>query len=387
MEGRNHREVDPSSIQRQTSTHCLPSELLSETFLHLSSEGALQLRHALFVCHFWYNVITHNPKLWSTIKIDKEFFVQFPRERSALAEAFTRLCFERSSPVPLYIVLNEFIDPGDTRAATMERMALVCRMLGAGNLAEIRRCVSFSWIMIDPDLETASLGEVFPKELEILEFLHIEDFLLHGGSAVARFPKCMSLKEVHLVNHIESRNLPYFPDDDFARVQKLIFANKSEWMYYDIPCIARFRSIRILALHDLSAADEKPSYNTSPWYQDDSVARLPSLLRLELVGQVLQRFLCRFDVPSLQEVRVEEDKPGKHSLADIPSGILQPVTSLIVTSPSSSTSSWSQELRRVTNITNTPSLKTLTLPSRIDKALGKNEWYIELTCRLQLCIT
>ena len=389
MEGSELRDLDPSSIQRRGSAHCLPSELLSETFLHLSNEGALQLRHALFVCRFWYNVIIHNPNLWSTIKIDQEFFVQFPPERSALAEAFIHLCLERSSPIPLHITLNKIIDPNGTRGAAMERMALVCRMLGAGNPVHIRRCVAFSWVMMDPDLETTSLGKVFPKELEMLQSLYIKDFLLDEVEPISCFPKCTSLKEVHLVNHTESHDLPYFPDDDFARVEKLVFANKTAWMNYDIPCISRFRSIRILVLHDLSAADDKPSYYISALIQDDedSVALLPSLQRLELVGLILRRFLCRFDVPSLQEVLVEEDISGRHSLADIPSGILQPVTSIVVTSPSSSTSSWSQELRKVTNITNAPSLKTLTLPSRIDKALGKKGWYIELTCRLQLCIT
>jgi len=390
MEGSDHRDVDPSSMQRQSSIRCLPSELLSEAFFQLSSEGVLQLRHALFVCHFWYDVIIHSPKLWSTIKIDQEFFAQFPPERSALAEAFTRLCLERSSPVPLHIILNEFIDPKDSRAVSQGRMNLVCRMLGAGNLAHVRRCVAFSWIMVEPDLEAGSLAEVFPRELEKLESLYIKDFYLHDDldPEFLHFPKCTSLKEVHLVNHIENHDLPYFPDDDFARVEKLIFANKSAWMDYDIPCISRFRSIRILVLHDLSATDEAPSYNASNFYRDngDSVALLPSLQRLELVGLILWRFLCRFDVPSLQEVRVEEDKAGRHSLAEIPGNILQPVTSIVVTSPPSSASSWSQELRKVTNITNVPSLQTLTLPSRIDKALGKKEWYIELTRRLQLCI-
>ena len=242
---------------------------------------------------------------------------------------------------------------------------------------------------MEPDLETASLGDLFPKVLDMLEFLYVKDFHLHEDDLVSCFPKCPSLNEVHLVNHIESRDLPYFPDDDFARVEKLTFANKSAWMDYDIPCISRFRSIRILVLHDLSTAYEKPSYNASNWYQDceDSIAQLPSLQKLDLIGLILWKFLCRLNVPSLQEVQVREDEHGRHSLAEIPSGLLQSVTSIIVISPSSSTSSWSQELCGATNTDNAPSLKMLTLPSRIDKVLGTKGWYIELAWRLQLCIT
>lgn len=242
---------------------------------------------------------------------------------------------------------------------------------------------------MEPELETASLVEMFPGELEMLKSLYIKDFHLPEDYSISSFPKCPSLKEVHLVNHIENRDAPYFPDDDFARVEKLIFANKSTWMDYDIPCISRFQSIRVLVLHDLSSADEGPSYSASNWHEEDadSVALLPSLQQLELIGLVLQRFLCRLDVPSLQVVQVEEDGPGRHSLAEIPSGILQSITSLILISPSSSTSLWSQELRTVTHTNNTPSLRMLTLPSRIDKALGNKWWYIKMGNRLQLCKT
>jgi hypothetical protein len=391
MPRNDHGDIGLRSVRVQSSVHSLPPELLGKTFSYLSSDGPLQLRHALFVCHFWYNTIIRHPKLWSTIKIDQEFFARFPRELSVRAETLTRLCFERSSPVPLHITLDDFLDPKDSREATMERMALVSRMLGVGNPAHIQRCVSLSWVMMEPDLETASLGEVFPKELKMLESLFIKDFHLHEDDLVSCFPRCPALREVHLVNHIESRVLPYFPDDDFARVEKLVFANKSSWMDYDIPCISRFRTIHTLVLHDLSLAGEKPSYSASIWNSnlddENSVALLPSLQKLKLVGLILSRFLCRLDLPSLQELHVKEDGPGRHSLTEIPSGILQLVTHIIVISPSSSTSSWSQELREVTNINSAPSLNALTLPSRLHKALGSQTWYIELGCRLHLCVT
>ena len=125
-------------------------------------------------------------------------------------------------------------------------------------------------------------------------------------------------------------------------------------MDYDISCISRFRSVHSLVLHDLALANEKPSYRVSDVDLDDedSIPLLPSpsLQKLELIGLIPRWFLWQLDVPSLQEVQVEEDEPGRHSLAETPIGILQLVTSIIVTSPSSLTSPWSQELREMTNI-------------------------------------
>jgi len=313
----------------QIGIHSLPPELLSDVFSYLSSDTPLRLQHALFVCYFWYNTIIHNPNLWSTIRIDREFFARFfpsHSSHSARAEAFTRSCLERSASVPLHIILDELIDPNDKHEA-MERIALVSQILEVGNIAHIRRCVSLSWTMVKADLETSSLGKVFPKELEMLEALHISGFDVHQNDLVSHFPKCPSLKEVHLVNHIESNDRPYFPDEDFARVEKLTFDNESAWIGHDISCISRFRSIHTLVLRDLSAATGR----RTNWYLSSNVlpmARLPSLQKLRLVGSIILGLLCRFDVPSLQEVQVEDDWLGNHSLWEIPSGVLRSVTSL-----------------------------------------------------------
>jgi hypothetical protein len=94
---------------------------------------------------------------------------------------FTRLCLERSPPSPIYIVIDEFLDPGDTRETAIQCLALVTRMLGAGNLAHMRRCVSLSWSMVILGPKTASFGVVFPRGFEILESLYIEDFFVHEG--------------------------------------------------------------------------------------------------------------------------------------------------------------------------------------------------------------
>ena len=332
MAENDHQDIEPNSVQYLIGIHFLPPELLADVFSYLSNNRPLRLRHALLVCHLWYNTIVHNPNLWSTIRIDREFFARFAGSHSARAEAFTRSCLERSSSVPLHIILDELVDPKDIREATIERVALVGQILGVKNIAHIRRCVSFSWTMVKADLETSSLGEALPKELEMLEFLHISDFDVHQNDLVSHFPKCPSLKEVHLVNHIESNGRPYFTNEDFARVEKLTFDNQSAWIEHDISCISRFRSIHTLVLRDLSSASRR-----TQWYinQDKQlVARLPSLQKLRLVGLIMSRLLCRLDVPALQEVQVEDDELERHSLWEIPRGVLRSVTSLFVIVPS-----------------------------------------------------
>jgi hypothetical protein len=373
-----------SDLSQGKSIHRLPSELLTKIFSYLSTDGHLQLRHALLVCHFWYNNMIYNPKLWSIIKFDREFFAQFPRSLRPRAEAFTHLCLERSSPVPLHITLDKFIDSENTREETVERIALVTRMLLVGNPVHARRCVSFSWIMVEPVLETILLGVAFPREFEMLESLYIEGFRSNRLNLFPSFPNCPTLKEVHLFNHKENRSTPYFPDDDIARVEKLVFATRSAWVDDDITCISRFASIHTLVLRDLSSAD-----GVSRWDLEalQSTALLPSLKKLELVGLVLCKFLIYLDAPFLQEVQIEEGEPGKDSLTEIPSRILQSVTSIIIISSSFfPTSWWSSQLYRITEITSAPSLKVLTLSSLLHEALGNEEWYIELACRLQLCI-
>jgi hypothetical protein len=165
---------------------------------------------------------------------------------------------------------------------------------------------------------------------------------------------------------------------------KLVIANHYIWMDDDTYCISQLRSVRTLILHNLLSKNDD-----SRWDLDDrgSIALLPSLQKLELVGFIILRFLRHLNLPSLQEVQVEEDRPGRHSLAEIPSSTLRLVTSIVIVAFSSSISSWSHELHEIINIRSAPPVKTLTLTSWIHRELSGEERHTELGCRLQLWIT
>jgi hypothetical protein len=348
----------------------LASELLYEIFSSLASRGLFQLRHALFVCKRWHDVIASNKKLWSTIVIDEETMDRFKlrdhRPEISRARAYIRACLERSAPLPIDVTIG---------APFLDRFGPGCSMIlgelfKSGKPRHIQRCRSLSWCIGYNHKDVPLVATLLPKSFERLEYLFLRDICIEGETPI-RFPQCPRLKELHLFNYFDG--FDYFLKRDHPYVEKLTYTAEG-WAHYDIPYIQNFRRIRTLVLEQ---ATHGSSSHFAP--EDTSVAHLHYLETLKLIGSIPLEIMQRIRAPILRRVDIAtgNSAPQSHVLDTIPLVLLQSVTEIgISICPSDpETPPDPHHLRRV--ICGAPSLTSIFATSEIGELLAGEGWFSE----------
>jgi len=364
-----------SSLLQQSPISLLPSELLHEIFSPLASQGPFQLRHALFVCKYWHNVIVSDKELWSTIILDEEFVDRFKLRDSwaeiSRAGAYIRACLDRSAPLPLDVILNG--SPGYNRRTDV--CSVLDVLFNSGEPRHIQRCRSLSWCIGYPLSDVPVISTLLAPSLERLEYLFLKGSTSQSNPLI-RFPQCPRLKEVHLFNYFDGDSPNYLLDRDHTHVEKLTYACDTGWMDVDIPYIQCFHGIRTLVLED-------PSPDSSSEYQleveDTSIAHLHRLERLKLIGLIPLEIMQRLHAPILRRVDIAagNSAPQSHALDTIPLSLLRSVTemSISICLSDSDTPPNPQHLRRV--ICGAPSLTSLFGTFEIGGLLVEGGWFRE----------
>jgi hypothetical protein len=344
------REV---SSRHSSFNHALPFELLGTIFSHIS-EDSLDLRSPILVCRSWHNAIVHHANLWTNIILGYTFLTRFRGARLRHGEAFVRLCISRSSPLPLRISVHD----SDCRSLYRnvdgglpdECFSLVKHILDS-NTGEpeylFQRCRSLSWVFSNTISDIDLAARVFTSaSFPVLEHLTIQNlFVVHGDSRIG-FPRLPRLKEVILVDHLETSTPPFFHDDDFAHAERLTFTVTSRWMDYDVNCIRRFRSIRILMLKGGGLYDHYVETLLDPL----KPVELSLLETLSLYGKVSHQVLTLIKTPRLRKMEIEADRErGLHSL--VASDLVHLVRSLerlyVSLCEGVHVASWVEELERL----------------------------------------
>lgn len=372
---------------RETSSnlnYILPFELLGIVFSHIS-EDPLDLRHAIFVCRCWHNVIVHHANLWNSIILGYTFLTRFRGARSHHGVAFVRACLSRSSPLPLRISVHDHrcgslygnTLPNADGKLSNESFSLIKHILDINSEEPenfFQRCRSLSWYpykrLQEVNLVTRALASA---SLPMLEYLTLKNLLVFNDDLVARFPRLPRLKEVTLTDHSETCIPPLFHDDDLAKAERLSFTVTSRWIDYDVNCVRRFRSIRTLILKGTNIDDDEPYRETrdSPLEQ----AEFPLLETLTLSGRVAHQVLNLLKTPRLQMMELEASAmEGGYSLMAINSmHMVRSLECLYVSlSGEMHVASWVEELERVVAVA--PSLIRLYINPWMAQYLKGKEW-------------
>ena len=303
----------PSSLN-----YAIPFELLGEIFSHIS-EDPLDLRYAILVCRSWHNAVVHHANLWTSIILGYTFLTRFRGARLRHGDAFVRLCISRSSPLPLRISVHDpdclslYRNAGPV--LFNECFSLVKHILdhySGGPENFFQRCRSLSWIVVggvsSRDLTVRTFASAsFPA----LEYMTVQNLSLSDEHTTIGFPRFPRLKEVTLIDHSEPCVPPFFHDNDFANVERLSFIVRSVWMDFDINCIRRFSSIRVLTLKGESSCDNYVETLDGPLQP----VELSLLETLSLSGKISHHILNQIRTPGLRMMEIEEDlETGWHSL-------------------------------------------------------------------------
>ena len=220
-----HGNDQLSSLLQQGPISLLPSELLRETFSHIAIQGSFQLRHALFVCKHWHNVIVSDKKLWSTITIDVEIQDRFELHSIWLeidrVGAYIRACLDRSAPLPLDITISAPFE--NWRRGHCG--SVLDQLFNYGEPPHIQRCKSLSWEIPYLYMDMPVVSTMIPPSLERLEYLFLKDFTFERDPLI-RFPQCPRLKEVHLVNYYNETSPNYLLDRDHPHVEKFTYTRR-----------------------------------------------------------------------------------------------------------------------------------------------------------------
>ena len=304
MEQEERLEVSsrPSSLNS-----ALPFELLGEIFSHIS-EDPLDLRYAILVCRSWHNAVVHHANLWTSIILGDTFLTRFRGARLHHGDAFVRLCISRSSPLPLHINVYK----GRRSLYNIERGAhfdecfsLLKHILdhysgGPENL--FQRCRSLSWSFVAKDLGIDLAARTFTSaSFPELEYMTIRDLSLSDEHTTIGFPRFPRLREVSLIDHSEPCIPPFFHDNDFSNVERLTFVVTFVWMDFDINCIRRFRSIRVLMLKGEGFCDNYRETLDDPL----EPAELSLLETLSLSGRIPHQILNQIRTPGLRVLEIE----------------------------------------------------------------------------------
>ncbi len=376
--GSLHGNSQPSSLLQQSPIFLLPPELLCEIFSILASRGPLQLRHGLFVCKHWHNVIVNDQKLWCTITLDRYFVDRYKlwslRAQINRAGAYIRACLNRSAPLPLDVTLNAHFEDMDG----VRYCSIIDPLFNSGEPRHIQRCRSLSWYIEDTFSGMYVVSTLLPPSLERLEYLFLKDFSFESDPRI-RLPQCPRLKEVHLVNHLDRASPNYFLDrDQTSRVEKLTYTCDTGWIDHDIPYIQVFHGIRALVLED-AAPLSSYTYTHLEDVENTSIAYLHSLETLKLIGLIPLDIIRRLHAPILRRVEFATGDFAlqSHSLNTIPLVLLQSVTEMAISFclSDSSTPPDPQHLQRV--ICGAPSLTRLTGTFGIGELLAGEGWFRE----------
>lgn len=372
------------SLLQQGPISLLPSELLREIFSLLAIQGTFQLRHALFVCRHWHNVISSDKKLWSIITIDVEILDRFKlHSRSAETKrvgAYIHACLDRSAPLPLDITISAPL--GDTGGGHC--CSVLDQLFDYGEPPHIQRCKSLSWDIQYSYGDIPVLSIMLPPSFEWLEYLFLNDFTFKCDPLI-RFPQCPRLKEVHLVNYHNETSPNYLLDRDHPHVEKLTYTCCIGWIDYDIDYIQKFHGIRTLVLED-APPDFALAYISFDEFEDTSIAHLHCLETLKLIGSIPLDIMQRLHAPMLRRVHIVTDNSAlrSHVLDTVPLVLLQSVTEMgLSICPSEISICLSdseppldpQQLRRV--ICGAPSLTSLFGTFGIGELLAGEGWFME----------
>ena len=384
--------LEVSSRPSSCLNYALPFELLGEIFSHIS-EDPLDLRYAILVCRSWHNAVVHHPNLWTSIILGSTFLTRFRGARLHHGDAFVRLCISRSSPLPLRISVYNLgrlslydIESGafsdecfSDECFFDECFSLVKHILDrySGEPDSLfQRCSSLSWIFVGEvpgiDLVARTFTEAsFPA----LEYMTIQNLSLSDVGPTIGFPRLPRLREVTLIDHSESCIPPFFHDNDFANVERLTFVTTSAWMDFDVNCIRRFRSIRVLMLKGESFHDNYLETLHDPL----KPVELSLLETLSLSGEVPHQILNLIRTPGLRTMEIEADSAkGYHSLAA--PNLVHMVWTLerlcVSLSEEMHETSWVEELEQL--VARAPSLSSVLVSPWMVRHLAGKEWHIKL---------
>jgi len=371
-----HKRNQLPSLLQQSPIWLLPSELLREIFSRLASQGLFQLRHALFVCRRWYNIIVSHKTLWSTIIINEEIvdrlqLYSIPPDFSRVG-AYIRACLDRSAPLPLDFTLSApFEDPFGAHYCSV-----LDELLNSGEPRHIQRCRYISWyIGYTYDGDIPVVATLLPPSLERLEYLFLKGFAFENRSLI-RFPQCPRLKEVHLFNYFDGVSPEYFLNRDHTHVEKLTYTSDAGWIDHDIPYIQWFHAIRTLVLEDAAPYHQYEAYEEP---ENTSIAHLHSLETLKLIGSIPLEIMQRLHAPILRRVEIAAGNsvPQSHALDAVPLVLLESVTEMGISIYLSDdeTPPDPQHLRRV--ICGAPSLTSIFGTFRIGELLAGEGWFRE----------
>ena len=364
----------PSSLN-----YALPFELFGEIFSHMS-EDPLDLRYAILVCRSWHNAVVHDPNLWTGIILGHTFMTRFRGARLHHGDAFVRSCISRSSPLPLRISVSE---PGylalsgiEGGAFFDEYLSLVKHILDrySGNL--FQRCRSLSWIFVGGYSGINLAAQTFTSaSFPALEYMTIQNLSLSNDDPTIGFPRLPRLREVTLIDYTETCTPPFFHDNDFANVERLTFIASATWMDFDVDCIRRFRSIRVLMLKGESFHDNY----VKTLYDPLKPVELSLLETLSLYGEIPHQILNLIRTPRLRTMEIEADSAkGYHSL--VASNLVPVVWTLerlcVSFSEEMHETSWVEELERL--IAKAPSLSSVWVSPWMVRHLAGKDWHTKL---------
>ena len=359
-----------------------PFEMLSNIFSYLASDGPLQLRHILFVARSWHDAAVYSPNLWTTILIDREFYSRFRDDTLTHGEAFIRCCFIRSRDLPI-IINVQYQDRGIGLTHTNEAFSstVIGRLLGTIEHCHTKRCKALTWTCGDPDMDSYALYKIFPSQLDMLEYLCLQDFVPFGLMeldipSVLHFPRCPNLKEVSLKNHCEIGLPIFFRNEDLERVEKLTFVNTSTWRPFDLLCISRYHNIDTLTLQDKGGSMTDDQIYEYQIAAGDNLAHLPRLKALITIGCIPNCILESIGAPGLMSLRLETDEDAHHTLATIPTTLLTTLHSIDISLKPLPTSSWVPLLHQV--VGEAPCLSHLFIAGWMKDGLEAEDWYRQL---------
>ena len=379
MEQEERLEVSsrPTSLN-----YALPFELLGEIFSHMSGDP-LDLRYTILVCRSWHNAVVHHPNLWTGIILGYTFLTRFRGTRLRHGDVFVRLCISRSSPLPLRISVYE---PGclglngiGSGTFSDECFSLIKHILDrySGEPENLfQRCRTLSWFFVGGVSGINLAARTFTSaSFPALEYMTIQNMSVLDGHPKIGFPRLPRLREVTLIDHSEPCIPPFFHDNDFSNVERLTFVVTSDWMGFDVNCIRRFRSIRVLMLKNEGFIDnyaETPDVPLEP-------AELSLLETLSLSGRVPHQILNQIRTPGLRTMEIGADSAkGWHSL--VASNLVHMAWSLerlrVSFSEVIHETSWVEELEQL--IAGAPSLVSVGVSAWMVQHLTGKEWHTKL---------
>ena len=384
MDNQSANYNSPSLVDSHSNNHSLPFEILTEIFSHLTSDGPLQLRHVLFVARSWYNAAVYSPNLWTAILIDREFHLRCRDGWLAHGEAFIRCCFTRSRDLPMTISVKYQDERAQDEPLTGAFLSTVIgRLLGSVDHCHTKRCKALTWTFFDPDFDVYAFRTIFPSQLDMLEYLSLQDFVSSGielaideTSSALQFPHCPNLKEVSLTDHSETEISRFFRDEDLERVEKLTFGNTSIWMSYDTLCISRYRNIHTLILRG-NGVHMSDGQGYKDWVAGGRIsAYLPRLKTLLAIGYIPRYILESIKAPDLISLRLEMDEEAHHTLGTIPTTLLATLHSIDISFRPLPTPSWVLLLHSI--ISKAPRLSHVFVPEWMKDDLELEDWYRQL---------